>query len=92
MTSEPVAEKGRTGPIIVPEEELLRESDQECELVTSAAEGTRTEDWLIDFDGDLLIPSLPHLVSESSLDYENCSDLCLSVRIYHYLMTAWRIL
>lgn len=43
----------------------------------------KTEDWLMDFDGDLLIPFLSHPVSEVSLDYMNFDlSFCLDLPLF----------
>lgn len=61
-TSEPEPENKRTALTIAPEEVPQSESDQGCESERPAAEGTETEDWLIDFSEEVLIPSLFRLI------------------------------
>jgi len=58
-----------------PEVELQCGSDQGCEPVTPAAEGTEVEDWLMDFDGNLFTPTLSHPVSSSSLFSGSTNDI-----------------
>lgn len=56
-TSELELQDERTGLTIAPEVEPRHESDQGSEPVTPTAEGTKTEDWLMDLNGKLSTPT-----------------------------------
>lgn len=68
-TSEPEPKQQRTALTIAPEGEPQSESDQGCESSTPVAEVTEMEDWLIDFNVEVLTPILSQPVPESSLLY-----------------------
>lgn len=59
------------GQHFAPEEVPPSESDQNYEPVTPAAEGTETEDWLIDFSEVVLTPTLSYPLPSSSLFLES---------------------
>lgn len=74
---EPEPKAKRTEFTIALEVEPLSESDQGCETMTSVAEETGTEYWLLDASEEGSTPNLAHPVFNASLLFTDSSDLLI---------------
>lgn len=73
-TFEPEPKAKRTEFTITQEVEPLSESDKGCEPMTSEAEGTGTEDWLLDAIEEGSTPTLAHTISNASSLFKDSTE------------------
>lgn len=75
----------RTALTISAEEEPHKESDQGCEHATPEAKGMlvkmETEDWLMDFNVEVLTSTQSHLVLCSSSLFQDSTETCIDCEL-----------